>query len=425
MVVVLSRQVAGVGVEGAIDVQVALGGKYVKDGQEVDLSPEVMNELIDSVKGLKSDIASDYEHLALRKESTPEMRKASGWMTPDSLEVREGDEGPELWVRGWKPTPPAKQHLSNDEFRYPSIAFAPRKDGRPARFINFTLTNQPFLDGVSAIECSRETKMSEQDPKQTDDAGKQALSQPAPEPEKTAALAEPPTGDTTPDAQDSADLIAAADMLQEGAKLDRKALIAWLMSNADRLIAEMQQDPVEASTKPAEPAASSAPAEDEEKKAMQAELSRLKVENENLALLSKAQETRIEKLVERVDGDAEADAKKKIETEAVLFARALDEQITACRVHVDERENAIALFNAMPDRARAMFLARKHTVVPTKPAPAERITDVAPAMKDGKVVIELNRLNEASRAAFNSLVANKLLSREEAFTQLLARQAQA
>jgi len=443
---------------GAIDLELAYCGAWTKDGVDFELTPDVMDELVSSVSGVRSDIPTDYEHLMFKESSTPEQRKASGWLDPKTLR-REGDgDGATLRTK-WKPTQAARGYIQADEYRYPSIAFLPRTDKAPAKFLNFTLTTQPFLDGVPAITCSKETVNTMANPQdkaavcaQDTEIKDPAMCADAPAPDAAPAAEEPASAveDVAEDASESAEMAAVLDVYAKGLGLDMAGVLAWLKDNAEKLIAEGQRN-VSASAAPSDKPAdapASEPAKDVEKEPVQAsaapaavtasrddsrvrelEAALAKKDREIIALNGRLTHAHSALAAHEPteDDKAAAEAAKKAEAVA-LFTRELDDAIKLCKVHATERDNAIAFFSDDPDKARAVYLSRSYTVVPTaKLAPEPAPSASAQAVRDpaGRVIVELNRLNEVSKAAFNSLVSNRLMSREAAFEHLLAKQAEA
>lgn len=82
--------------------------------------------------------SADYEHAALT--GAPEGAPAAAWY---DLEVRAGEDGPELWAVNVRWTDRARGMIEADEYRYISPAFYSDANGQITAYVNFALTNTP------------------------------------------------------------------------------------------------------------------------------------------------------------------------------------------------------------------------------------------------------------------------------------------
>jgi len=89
----------------------------------------------------KNDYVVDYEHQTLKDVQAP----AAAWISKLIDKGPLGIWGAVTWTRR------AKEYLKNREYRYLSPVFLRNKDGRPVKFINAALTNQPAIDGMIPV----------------------------------------------------------------------------------------------------------------------------------------------------------------------------------------------------------------------------------------------------------------------------------
>lgn len=96
----------------------------------------------------------DYDHLSLDRDRPATAGQAAGW---HSLEVRDSDEGPELWAVAVEWCAPAKAGLEEDppRWRYFSPAYEVDKDGEIFSYVNLALCINPRTWNVTQLATRR------------------------------------------------------------------------------------------------------------------------------------------------------------------------------------------------------------------------------------------------------------------------------
>lgn len=109
-------------------------------------------ELLMAEQSMRGNLYSiDVDHLSLSEKAPPESRKAAGW---HKLEIRQSNEGPELWATECEWVDFAKSGLEKDppEWRYFSPAFdVSTKTNEVISYLNTALTNNPATWSVTAL----------------------------------------------------------------------------------------------------------------------------------------------------------------------------------------------------------------------------------------------------------------------------------
>jgi hypothetical protein len=129
---------------------------------DFSLDADVFAAFIERFEETENDMLVDYDHRSLSLQGSSDDSKAAGWIT--QLEVRQGEGGAELWgLVSW--TDDAAEMIRADELRYcsPVINFdaTDRQSGEEVgpMLINVGATNNPFLDGNTAIQLTRTRSM--------------------------------------------------------------------------------------------------------------------------------------------------------------------------------------------------------------------------------------------------------------------------
>lgn len=355
-----------------MDVQIAVEGNYVKDGFAFTIDEAVIDQVIENFNRRKSDVPADYGHAMLRAAVTPDQHKASGWLK--ALSKRKGPDGWQLWG-SFKPTAKAREAVRNEEFRYvsPALDFDARDNkGNKigVELTNFALTNLPFIDGMKALECSRETPMA--DEPSTDEI----------------------TTDETLEAAEGGDDTASSDAVLQalGAALgvDAAAAGEFVMAHIEQI---------------ASLGTSMLGSQESDEKTVEASRVADVLRKRNAFLLSRV--TELEK------------QSKKFE--ASQFEADLDNAIKSGAVQPGERAGAVVAFSKSPEVARIAYLSRTAPVGVATSAPPEAPVGLIKRDAGGRAVVELSALNAAGRAIFAGLEAAKL-PRHLAFERAVERQ---
>jgi phage I-like protein len=104
--------------------------------------------LIARVAARKNPLVIDFEHQTLMSRENGKPAPAAGWIQPDSLEWR--DDG--LWAAGVEWTADAEAMIQAGQYKFlsPVFTFDPAS-GAPQDLLNVALTNNPAIDGMSAV----------------------------------------------------------------------------------------------------------------------------------------------------------------------------------------------------------------------------------------------------------------------------------
>lgn len=121
------------------------------DGRPADVAAWSLNAkgaaaLVAQVAARKTPIVIDYEHQTLNAAKNGQPAPASGWF--GSVEWREGSG---LWATGVDWTERARTMIASGEYKFISPVFIYGKDGSVLRLLHAALTNDPALDGMSAV----------------------------------------------------------------------------------------------------------------------------------------------------------------------------------------------------------------------------------------------------------------------------------
>jgi len=119
-----------------------------------------LTRVVNNAKSQGVDTLVDYEHASVFSLFAPAgSTKASGWLDPQSLEVREEDSGHALFgVIDW--TPNAARAIRNKEFRYLSPTIRWRTPDRKTNvdmgtsLHSVALTNTPFLEELPEVHLN-------------------------------------------------------------------------------------------------------------------------------------------------------------------------------------------------------------------------------------------------------------------------------
>jgi len=118
---------------------------------EMDLTEDILNEIISNFNKEKKDLVIDYEH---QSTGVGELALAAGWITEMYIKARNPGRG--IWAKvNW--TPDAEEHIKKREYRYisPTIMLesTDKKSGKPigVRLHSIALTNVPWFDNMTAI----------------------------------------------------------------------------------------------------------------------------------------------------------------------------------------------------------------------------------------------------------------------------------
>lgn len=108
--------------------------------------------VMEAAKAWGNKHSSDWEHAALTAGARGTAAPASAWY---DLEVRRGDDGPELWAINVTWTPDAATQLAKKEYRYFSPAFTHTDEGEVTEFVNLALTNLPATNHMKPLAASK------------------------------------------------------------------------------------------------------------------------------------------------------------------------------------------------------------------------------------------------------------------------------
>jgi len=205
------------------------------------IDEDKIDAMIERFNGNRTPMMIDWYHRSLEPRSVDD-GKAAGFAT--KLEKRyDADGNPELWAYGeWNET--ALAMIRSGEIRYCSPVIdwesEDRKSGEEGvELFNIALTNQPFLDGQTAIQLHRLTRNGARTtmaktPTATMDEPKddpKAEEKPAEEPAKEDAPMADDAPGNTPD--NSADMIAAMQLIAETSGLSAAEVVKAIVAKAD------------------------------------------------------------------------------------------------------------------------------------------------------------------------------------------------
>ncbi len=128
-------------------------GSWAYGGEEMDITPEKIQQAYDNWKTHQRDVMLDYNH-GSRLGKTPEEQKRAGDLV--DLELVEVD-GKKALVGKFKPTDEATSYLNNGEYKYLSAEFEEDyfhpedKDWIGMYLQAVALTNRPFIEGMAPI----------------------------------------------------------------------------------------------------------------------------------------------------------------------------------------------------------------------------------------------------------------------------------
>lgn len=142
-----------------VNVNVATGEAHIlprgnfapDDGRDLAFEQYLVNDktaaaVIARFDAKKNDTVIDYHHQTLFAEFSGVNALAAGWFS--TLEYRADG----WWATGIKWNSKAKDFIKDDEYRYTSAVFLhDAKTGEILEFINFTLTNNPAIDGLDQL----------------------------------------------------------------------------------------------------------------------------------------------------------------------------------------------------------------------------------------------------------------------------------
>ncbi|MES9873149.1 MAG: phage protease [Candidatus Sedimenticola sp. 6PFRAG7] len=112
-------------------------------------SADIATRVIARVAARRNDLVIDYEHQTLKSDDNGQPAPAAGWVSPVSLEWREG-EG--LFARSPDWTDKAAAHIAAKEYRYISPVFIyDPESGEVIDLLHIALTNAPAIDGMQTV----------------------------------------------------------------------------------------------------------------------------------------------------------------------------------------------------------------------------------------------------------------------------------
>lgn len=121
------------------------------DGKVVVFSERSAESLLAEQTARGRLYSFDFDHRSMMPDVSPEAGKSAGWHT---LEVREHDGKPELWLASCDWTTVARAGLEADppEWRYFSPCFGVDPETREViSYTNCALTNNPLTHGIPAL----------------------------------------------------------------------------------------------------------------------------------------------------------------------------------------------------------------------------------------------------------------------------------
>jgi len=120
---------------------------------DAEAAEAVMSEFTARGIRLHFDYAHARPHALDVEDPDPQHQKAAGWF---DLEVRETDDGPELWAVNIEWTPAAYKAIEDKEWGYFSPwCMAEVETGRVVELRNIALTNDPAMLGIEPLVADR------------------------------------------------------------------------------------------------------------------------------------------------------------------------------------------------------------------------------------------------------------------------------
>lgn len=156
------------GIDAPDAIQLLPAGTFrAQDGRPHDATGWVMDEkiaarLISQAQARRNPYPIDYEHQTIHAAQNGQPAPAAGWFK--DLEWREGSG---LWAVNVKWTERARAMIASGEYRYISPVFVYDKAGRILRLLHAALTNDPALDGMTALAAL--TMQKQEEPLMTED----------------------------------------------------------------------------------------------------------------------------------------------------------------------------------------------------------------------------------------------------------------
>lgn len=140
------------------EIHIVPHGSYKHESYgEMELTDEVLDEIINNFNKEKKDLVVDYEHAST---GWGDEAPAAGWITEMFKKARNPGRG--VWAKvTW--TQRAEEYIRNKEYRYisPTIMFESddKKTGKPngVRLHSIALTNTPWFDNMVAIAAKDST----------------------------------------------------------------------------------------------------------------------------------------------------------------------------------------------------------------------------------------------------------------------------
>lgn len=360
------------------------------------MDAEKMQQCVARFEQQQNPMVVDYEHNSVRPGGDG---RAAGWI--HELEVREGENGAELWAKvEW--TNAAAEMIKAGEYRYcsPVIDFESKdresNETVPVELFNVAITNNPFLDGMHPIALTRtaasaalENNMPEEESNDVEIEVK-----PKGEEDQSAAMADEPMvedeGDTVAGALTAfVDAVAAASGGSKAAVLDALntlsddigSLVRNRLEQTDGAASDAQEIPMSKTSDPT---------------------------RETLKLLAKQQSVLLNKM-NAAEAKRIADEKKAAEEAKGRLKLRNDARIEAMlndgRLCEDERGTARKLLGSDPEMFEEVYGQRvAGSASPVGRRAQSAATNSAPA-SDGDVDIDrdLQKLSEPERRTYRAL----------------------